>query len=100
MDTASLAATDHPAGTVTLAMVLEAVVGPVLGGLTRGLGDPPGDGLGSPDVTPPLTVTVPRLPMTASSVPQPAMTMTSPTTPAMIIIQGVRWTGAWGTAGT
>jgi hypothetical protein len=90
MDTASLFASVHPAGTVTLAMALEAVVGPVLAGLTNGLGEPPGVGLGSPDVTPPLTVTPARLPMTASTVPQPAMRTTSATTPAMIIVHRVR----------
>jgi hypothetical protein len=67
------------------------VVGPVTGavGVTIGLGEPPGVGLGNP-VIPPLKLTTPRLPSSATAVPQPAMTMTSPTTALTINVHGVR----------
>jgi hypothetical protein len=79
--TVSLATAEGPVG---------ATVGEATGdGLTAGVG------LGTSGVpTDPVMDAEPLLPKMASAVPQPAMSTTSATTPAMISIQGVRWTGA------
>jgi hypothetical protein len=65
------------------------------------LGEPTGLGLGtSVIVVPDVLLFGDRLPMMASAVPTPAMRRTRTTTPAMISIHGVRWTGAGGPDGT
>jgi hypothetical protein len=102
IDSTSLLATDHWAGTFTETPSLDSVVAPSGAdvGDAMGVGVTPGVGLGSSVPTPgPELLAVPRLPRIASAVPHPAIKTVSATTAAMISIHGVLCTGATGAAG-